>query len=104
MAVGTGSIKLRSVPGDKFFYDADYIGPTTYTTGGDVINTPAFWGLQTVSRILVCGFTAGMAAGIADFQYNRATGKLQLFTSGGVEVANGVNCSSVSIMCEVYGS
>lgn len=91
------------VPGNRTFYDFDFNADTSYPTGGYDLSAASLWGLNFVTKIKPICFTAGMASGVADFLFVRATSKLQFFTAAGAQVANATDLSSVKIMVEVHG-
>ena len=94
----------RTVPGAKFYYDFDLVGDNSYPTGGYDVSSASFWGLNAINQIIPICFTAGMASGVSDFQFTRATGKLMLFTAAGAQVSNGADMSAVKIKVQVHGS
>src|SRR5208283_955116 len=102
---GTGSATQidRTVPGDRFYFDFYFNGDTSYPSGGYPINAASFWGLSVVTEVIPLHYTAGMASGFADFQYDPTTGKLMLFTAAGSQVAGSTDASSVKIRVQVHG-
>lgn len=84
------------VPGNLKEVIVDVTGDSSYPTGGYAVSFPG------ITNVIFCDAQSGSTGHPAVFNY--ATGKLQLFTSGGTEVANAANVSTTKIRCAVLGT
>jgi len=102
MAV-TSQLYAKAVPGAKSFTDVDVILDNSYPTGGYAI-TPALFNLNAIEAFQLGGWSALPAGGHAGYQpqYNRTTGKVQVFTSTG-ELAAATNLTGFKVQAEVHG-
>lgn len=79
-----------------------------YTTGGYTIN-PANWGLGHIHGMWTIAQAGTNLATTVEPRYNKTTGKLQMFGSGGgsglalAEVANGFDLSPYTFSIIAYG-
>lgn len=87
---------VTHVPGNLKEVIVDVTGDSSYPTGGYAISFP---GITNVVFVDAQSSSSGHPA-----VWNYSTGKLQLFTSGGTEVANATNVSTVKVRCAVQGT
>lgn len=111
VSIGTTKAKQRVVAGGRRTVYFDCVGPVSYTTGGEVLTAAQL-------NELMPDYGGNLAASVADgfakieffeseidtsarqIVYDRATGKFMYFIAG-VQVANAVNLSAVTIRCRI---
>jgi len=76
-------------------------GPTSYPTGGEVINLLNTFGLGRIMFINPEAAYNGTDIRIA--RYNFTTQKMQWFDLAGAEIANGTNLSAYTFRAEALG-
>jgi len=79
---------------------------TDYLTNG-VDPRPAIraaTGINNISDIAPICLGPTLAAGIADFSFDKANGKVKIYTSAAVEAANALDISSIKIYFYVKGN
>jgi hypothetical protein len=80
---------------------ARWTGPTSYTTGGEVIDASTF-GLGKIVALLIT--TARSPAALAFPVYDYTAGRLLWYDIAGAQIANGVNLSAYTAGIEVIGN
>ena len=83
------------VPGNTREVIVTITGDASYPTGGYALTFP---GISNVLFVDAQSSSSGHPA-----VWNYATGKLQLFTSGGTEVAAATNVSTITVRAAVLG-
>lgn len=78
---------------------------SSYPTGGWSLPITSLSGLRNAVLAAWCEIvtTTGSNCAAANFTYNKATQKLQAFTSVGVEVASAVNLSGLTVQVFAIG-
>ncbi len=93
---------VMEAPGAYFAGVKEIQLDNSYPTNGYSI-TPAILNLSRIRKFIPTCLGPTLTAGIADFSYDRANGKVKLYTSGAVEVGNGVDVSTVKLYAYVEG-
>lgn len=89
------AVVTTHVPGDLKEVIVDITGDTSYPTGGYAISFPG------ISNAVFVDAQSSSVGHPAVWDYTNK--KLKLYTSGGTEVANATNVSTVKIRCAVLG-
>jgi hypothetical protein len=79
---------------------------TDYLTNG-IDPAPAIraaTGVNTIRDMVPVSLGPSLTAGICDCSFDKANGKVKIYTSGGVEIANALDISSVKLYIYVKGN
>jgi hypothetical protein len=98
----TTNTGINKTPGDAYQGIREIQLDNSYVTNGYAI-TPAICGLSRLTKFVPMCLGPSLSAGIGDFSYDRANGKVKLYTAAGVEVANAVDASAVKLYAFVEG-
>ena len=79
------------------------VGPSSYTTGGDVTVTPALFGLGKVDVVLFEPFANAALTAIKWGRYDVATKAMQFFDNNTTETAAATDLSGFSARFEAIG-
>jgi hypothetical protein len=102
-ATGTTPVR-RKTPGDKFQNIVEIQLDNSYPTNGYSMATLAsLLGWNNITTFFPVCLGPSLSAAIGDFSYDKANGKVKLYTAAGVELANAADASAMKLYCFVEG-
>lgn len=93
---------VKESPGAYFAGIAEIQLDNAYPTGGYAI-TPALFGFSRIRKFVPLCLGPAITAAISDIAYDRANGKVLLYTSGAVQLANNGDASALKLYAQVEG-
>lgn len=93
---------IMEAPGAYFAGVKEIQLDNSYPTNGYAI-TAAILGLSRIRKFVPMCLGPSISAAIADFSYDLANGKVKLYTSGAVEIANATDASALKLYAYVEG-
>lgn len=91
-------VNFPAPPGARRRISGSMTGPASYTTGGN-IPTPSDFGLTTIDFVSIASSVDGTSFGAWD----RANGKILLFTADGTQAGNGTDQSAQVYAVTLWG-
>lgn len=98
----TTNTGINKTPGDAFQGIREIQLDNSYPTNGYTI-TAAICNLSRLTKFVPMCLGPSISAAISDFTYDRTNGKVKLFTSGAVEIANATDASALKLYAFVEG-
>lgn len=93
---------IMEAPGAYFAGVKEIQLDNAYPTNGYSI-TPAILNLSRIRKFVPMCLGPSVSAAISDFSYDLANGKVKLYTSGAVELANNGDASALKLYAYVEG-
>lgn len=105
MAITAVANNLEVPGGSKVSFVEISFSTTDYLTNGVSVDAAikAATGFTLIEDYMPVCLGPTLAAGIADFSWDKANSKVKLYTSGAVECANALNISTIKIYFYVKG-